>query len=52
MRRLLCHSGFMIAPDRGVGKGYLSGKIKPDRNHNAARYGKVRHFGLPASRIR
>src|SRR6202034_2329054 len=31
MRRLLCHLGFMIAPDGGVGEGFLSGKITPGR---------------------
>src|ERR1700722_7921083 len=31
MRRLLCHLGFMIAPDGGVGKGFLSGKITPSQ---------------------
>jgi hypothetical protein len=31
MRRLHCHLGFMIAPDGGAGKGFLSGKITPDK---------------------
>jgi hypothetical protein len=45
MRRLLCHTRFMIAPDGGVGKGFLSGK-------NAGPFQQVRHFGPPESRVR